>query len=86
MVKWVDSNIGGKNPWMEESRISYGYFSLRVHRDGDYPCDRWVASSPFIFYNKLLESRDLSEAKTQATAMIQDILEDSIKDICNRQR
>ena len=79
--KWKDRKRKASSDEIKESEIYLGRFRLTVHRHIDYPTDVWLASCTNIFSQLELASADLGEAKCQATAKVQVILEDAIKDI-----
>lgn len=80
MNKWEDETKGYP-PVIKGSRIKFGNFKLSVHHYKGFPEDQWFVSSPYIFDCISLESKDLNEAKTQAKAMLQLVLQDAIKEI-----
>lgn len=83
MTKWKDEKAGYADPSIIGSNIKLGKFKLSVHRHINYEPDAWFASCYGIFDMIALKSKKLSEAKCQAKAKVQVVLEDALKDICD---
>lgn len=83
MTKWKDEKAGYADPKIVGSEILLGKFKLSVHRHIHYDADTWLASCYGLFDQVVLKSKDLSEAKCQAKAKVQVIMEDALKDICD---
>ena len=81
MSKWKDKKKSYVCDEISQSEISFGQFRLTVHRHIHYPPDVWLASCTDMFSQMELKSKDLSEAKCQAKARVQSILEEALKDI-----
>jgi len=82
MAKWKDKTRGyGESTIIEGSEIKFGQFRLSVHRHIDHPKDMWLASASYIFNCKELASKDLRQAKVQAKAILQVILQDTVDEI-----
>lgn len=76
MVKWVQQDRH------RDAFVAYaGRFHLIVHRHIHYEPDQWLASCPGVFENNALASPDIEQAKCQAVAKLQVVLEAAIKDI-----
>ena len=82
MAKWEDETSGyGEDAVVKSSRIRFGYFRLSVHRHIHFPRIVWFASSPYLLECRELASRDLNEAKVQAKAILQCILQDAVDEM-----
>lgn len=81
MPDWKDKKKRYDSDEIISSEINFGRFRLSVHRHIYYPPDTWLTSCPGLFSQVELASKDLSEAKCQAKANVQVILEDAIKAI-----
>ena len=82
MSKWKDKTDGwGKDSITKGSEIKFGQFRLSIHRHIDHPKDMWLASASYIFGCRELASKDLSQAKVQAKAMLQCIFQDAVDEI-----
>lgn len=81
MPKWKDEKNYHDSDDIKGSAIKLGRFKLSIHRHIDYPADVWFASCSYLFNCVELASKDPNEAKSQAKAKLQVILEDAIKDI-----
>ena len=82
MAKWKDKKKRFDSDEVESSSIRLGQFRLLIHRHIHYPPDVWLASCHLGIFDQVeLASKDLKEAKCQAKAKVQVILEDAIKDI-----
>ena len=82
MSKWKDNKRGwGEDAIIKGSEIRFGWFKLSVHRHIDYPKDKWLASCAYIFNCRELASKDLRQAKAQAKAALQCILQDALDEI-----
>lgn len=79
MPDWKDKKKRYDSDEIESSEINLGRFRLSVHRHIYRPPDVWLASCTGLFSQIELASKDLSEAKCQAKAKVQVILEDAIK-------
>lgn len=80
--EWEDRTKGyGENEIITGSSIKFGVFRLSVHHHIYYDPDVWLASSPDIIDAVELKSKDLKEAKCQAKAMLQVILQDAIDEM-----
>lgn len=84
MIKWKDRTKGSYEGVVVSSEAGFGEFRLIVHRHIYFPVDMWLASCPGLFDTDELVSKDLNEAKCQATTKLQLILEQAIKDIIKR--
>ena len=80
MAKWKDRKRHYSDKEPDSSEIRLGRFKLSVHRHIDYPQDQWLASST-LFHCVRLASKDIGEAKNQAKAILQVILEEAISSI-----
>ena len=77
MKEWEDRPRKGE---IKSSEIRFGAFRLIVHRY--VGCgDTWFASCHGLFGMADMESKNLPEAKSQAKAKLQAILEDAIRDL-----
>ena len=82
MNKWKDKKRGyGEDAVVRSSEIKFGTFRLSVHRHIDYPENQWLASSNWLLVGRELASEDLEQAKAQATAILQGILQDAINEM-----
>lgn len=73
-MKWKDKR---RNDEIDESETRFGIFRLSVHHYWNCE-DQWFASCHYMFSQRPLESKKLDEAKGQAVAMVQVILEDAL--------
>ena len=78
MAKWKDKLKNGK---INESEIRFGEFKLSVHRHIAHKEDEWFSSCSYLFSCKPLHSKDVSQAKVQAKAILQVILQDAVAEI-----
>lgn len=81
MSKWKDKTKRGAFGEIESSETKLGGFKLSVHRHIHHEPDTWLASCHPLFQAKPLASKKLLEAKCQAVALVQCILEDALRDI-----
>ena len=81
MAKWKDKAIKYNNPEIKKSMIQFGVFRIEVHRNINYPKDKWLASCPHLFSCRELASKDIIQAKAQAKEMLQCILQDAVDEI-----
>jgi len=81
MPKWKDKKRRFDNPEIESAETRLGSFRLTVHRHIHYPPDTWLASCGYLFSQVELASKDLEQAKIQAVAKLQVILETALADI-----
>ena len=81
MAKWKDEKAGYADKKIIGSEIRLGKFKLSVHRHIHYDADIWLASCYGLFDQVVLRSKELLEAKCQAKAKVQVMLEDALKDI-----
>lgn len=81
MPDWKDKKRNYTSDEIVSSEIRFGKFRLTVHRHIHYPPDVWLASCTDLFSQIELASKELNEAKCQAKAKVQVILEDALKDI-----
>ena len=73
-MKWIDKKRAGE---IKSSEIRFGEFKLTVHHY--MGCgDIWFASFAYIFNKVELASKDLDEAKCQAVAKCQVILQEAL--------
>lgn len=82
MLKWKEKSSGYSDKKVvtgAESRA--GEFKLSIHRHIYHEPDAWLASADGLFSAKKMKSKDLSEAKSQATAILQGIFEEALLDI-----
>jgi hypothetical protein len=80
-MPWKDKKKRYNSDEIESSEINLGHFRLSVHRHISCPPDVWLASCLGLYSQIELASKDLSEAKRQAIAKVQKILEEAIKAI-----
>jgi hypothetical protein len=80
-MPWKDKKKRYDSDEIESSEINLGCFRLTVHRHIHYPPDVWLASCTNLFSQIELASKDLDEAKCQAKAKVQVLLENALKDI-----
>lgn len=81
MTQWKDEKKRYGSDEISSSKRKLGRFKLSIHRHIDYPPDAWLATCYGVFDRVELKPKDLTLAKGQATAMVQVVLEDAIKDI-----
>ena len=82
MPTWKDKTKRFSADEIGSSEIRLGTCRITVHRHIDYPPDVWLASChPGLFSQIELASKDLGEAKCQAKAKLQVMLEAALKDI-----
>ena len=82
MKKWKDfGKLVDGDIDIRSSEIRFGEFNLIVHRHIHYPKDMWLASCAYIFDQVELYSKNLDEAKTQAKAKLQVILQDALDEL-----
>ena len=81
MQKWKDRKKSYYSPEIESSTATFGRFRLDVHRHITHPPDVWLASCGNLFNQIEMASKDLSQAKIQAKAKLQVILEDAVSEI-----
>jgi len=81
MAKWKDRKRHYNDEEPSESSIRLGSLRLSIHRHIDHPPDQWLASCSMFFSQRELKSKKMDEAKCQAKAILQVILEDAIADI-----
>ena len=78
MKKWKDKERGDV---IVESEVMLGRFGLSIHRHISCDPEQWLATCYGLFSQKVLGSKDLNQAKCQAVAMVQEILEVALADI-----
>lgn len=81
MPPWKDKEKRPDYSEIESSETRIGQFRLSVYHHIHYPPDTWLASCYGLFDRVELASKNLAEAKCQAKAKAQVILEDAIRDI-----
>ena len=81
MVKWEDKKKRYDDPTIVSSTARVGMFRLSVHHHIYFPDDVWVATCYGMFEKVELKSKDLEEAKCQAVAKMQVVLEEAIDKI-----
>ena len=82
---WKDVTSYSQGDDQKEPRVlevMFGSICLKVHRHIHYPTGKWLASCLF-FKNRELASPVLSEAKSQAVAKLQVVLEAALNEIVN---
>lgn len=81
MAKWnIEKRYGDD---VSITSCNFGRFRLTVHRHIDYENDQWLASAAGLFNCFKLKSKSLEEAKTQAKAKLQVILQEAIDEIAS---
>lgn len=82
MSEWKDKAKRYDNPEIESAEARFGMYRLIVHRHIHYAPDAWLAScSPSVFAGIEMASKELGEAKSQAKAKLQTILETALKEL-----